>query len=201
MQIIKAVLLILGAALMTFWVFSKYGFSLSGPDGRCGRNSLLGDKLLAREKYGVNTPSNVGRLHLVDGPGLGTAGPPHVLMRFTTDFRRQGGPQVRGLGDPPWWWSVHCSAWCWASVPRCPGRRRRDQGRPVDQLRGPAAGLRTRRNVAAGFISAVAFATILAVVAGLTVRPAPFAHDVLGRAYQAWPVPGRRRGRSADRGG
>ena len=45
--------------------------------------------------------------------------------------------------------------------------------------RGPAAGLRARRRDPARLISAVAFATILAVVAGLTITAsASFAHDV-----------------------
>ena len=41
-QIIKAALLIAGAALMTFWVLGKYGFNLSNVLGRRRDNSPAG---------------------------------------------------------------------------------------------------------------------------------------------------------------
>ena len=40
-QIVKAVLLIAGAAIMTVWVLAKYGFNLSG---------LLGDAVRGRRR-------------------------------------------------------------------------------------------------------------------------------------------------------
>ena len=84
-QIIKAVLLIAGAALMTFWVLSKYGFNMSNLLTAAADNSPLGDKLLAPgAKYGKTTLTKIDFISLSMALVLGTAGLPHVLMRFYT---------------------------------------------------------------------------------------------------------------------
>ena len=180
-QIIKAVLLIAGAALMTFWVLSKYGFSLSNVMGAAADASPLGDKLLEPgAKYGKTTLTKIDFISLSMALVLGTAGLPHVLMRFYTVPTSQGRPQVGGLGDQP----------DRDVLPVQPRARVRRGG--AGRSRDDRLGSRARPNSAApllayelggtlllGFISAVAFATILAVVAGLTITAsASFAHDV-----------------------
>src|SRR5664279_501173 len=86
-QMIKAVLLIIGAGILFFWVLGKYGFNLSDLMGQAANkgNSEVagsGDKLLhAMSKYGTN---KLGFISLSIALVLGTAGLPHVLMRFYT---------------------------------------------------------------------------------------------------------------------
>lgn len=82
-QIIKAVLLIIGAAIMTFWVLAKFGLSLS---------NLLGEATTASQEAGgkdllqpgLQYKNPVDFISLSMALVLGTAGLPHVLMRFYT---------------------------------------------------------------------------------------------------------------------
>ena len=82
-QIIKAVLLIIGAAIMTLWVLGKFGFSLS---------TLLGEATTASQdaggkdllQPGLQYKNPVDFISLSMALVLGTAGLPHVLMRFYT---------------------------------------------------------------------------------------------------------------------
>ena len=110
---------------------------------------------------------------------LGTAGLPHVLMRFYTVPDRQGGPAV--VVWAIWLIGVFylftlvlgygAAALVGAeSIKAAPGGVTRP---PRCWPSNSAAPLLL------GFISAVAFATILAVVAGLTITAAAsFAHDI-----------------------
>ncbi|PXY51740.1 cation acetate symporter, partial [Virgibacillus profundi] len=85
-QIIKATLLIAGAFVMTVWVLGKYGFNLSALlGGAVERADGAGEALLnPGAKYGVSETSKIDFLSLGIALVLGTAGLPHVLMRFYT---------------------------------------------------------------------------------------------------------------------
>ncbi len=85
-QIIKAGLLILGAGVMTVWVMSKYGFSLSHLFGAAvDKTGAKGPALLNPGKqYGLTDTTKLDFLSLGLALVLGTAGLPHVLMRFYT---------------------------------------------------------------------------------------------------------------------
>jgi cation/acetate symporter len=179
-QIIKAVLLIAGAGLMSLWVLSRYGFSLSNVMGAAADNSPLGDKLLEPgAKYGVSTLTKVDFISLAMALVLGTAGLPHVLMRFYTV------PTSKEARKSVVWAITLIGLFYLFSLVL---------GYGAAAIVGPEtiAGAPGKANSAApllayelggtlllGFISAVAFATILAVVAGLTITAsASFAHDV-----------------------
>jgi len=179
-QIIKAVLLIAGAALMTFWVFSKYGFSLSSIMGAAADNSPLGQQLLEPgAKYGINTLSKVDFISLSMALVLGTAGLPHVLMRFytvpTSKDARKSVVWAISLIGLFYLFSLVLGFGAAALV-------------GSDVIKAAPGGANSAAPLLAyelggtlllGFISAVAFATILAVVAGLTITAsASFAHDV-----------------------
>ena len=78
-QIIKAALLIVGAGVMTAWIGVKYGFNLS---------TLFGDAV-ERAKAplmtgGLQYKNKIDFISLSIAIVLGTAGLPHVLMRFYT---------------------------------------------------------------------------------------------------------------------
>jgi cation/acetate symporter len=179
-QIIKAVLLIAGAALMTFWVLSKYGFSLSNVMGAAADNSPLGDKLLhPGAKYGKTTLTKIDFISLSMALVLGTAGLPHVLMRFytvpTSKDARKSVVWAIALIGMFYLFSLVLGYGAAAlvgpeTIASAPGKANSAAPLLAYELGG---------TLLLGFISAVAFATILAVVAGLTITAsASFAHDV-----------------------
>jgi cation/acetate symporter len=83
-QIIKAVLLIVGAGVMTVWVLALNGFDFSALLDKAvavAENPAILDPGL---KYGVSDVTKVDFLSLGLALVLGTAALPHVLMRFYT---------------------------------------------------------------------------------------------------------------------
>ncbi|MDP3951140.1 cation acetate symporter [Microbacterium sp.] len=182
-QIVKAVLLIAGAIVMTIWVLALNGFSLNTLLEAAVEKSPAGEAILAPGlQYGAN-PWDF--LSLGMALVLGTAGLPHVLMRFYTvptakEARRSvvwaiwliGGfyllTLVLGYG---------AGALVGAEViMAAPGGVNSAAPLLAQYLGGP---------LLLGFISAVAFATILAVVAGLTITAAAsFAHDIYANIIQ-----------------
>ena len=91
-QIIKAALLIGGAALMTVMVLAKFGVNFSEMLG-AAQSAVSGsaDKAVAKRdvlapgaQYGASLTSQINFISLALALVLGTAGLPHVLMRFYT---------------------------------------------------------------------------------------------------------------------
>ncbi len=85
-QIVKATLLLIGSVVMTVWVLAKFGFSLSNVLGAAVDNSpKAGEKLLGPGlQYGKSDLTKIDFISLSLALVLGTAGLPHVLMRFYT---------------------------------------------------------------------------------------------------------------------
>jgi len=85
-QIIKAALLIVGAAVMFLWVLALFGFNLSDLLGQAAaKGGETGQALLAPGKqYGKTGLTQLDFVSLGLALVLGTAGLPHVLMRFYT---------------------------------------------------------------------------------------------------------------------
>ena len=129
---------------------------------------------------------------------LGTAGLPHILIRFYTVPTAQGGPQERALGD-------RHHRHLLPDHPRArlrrggAGRQQGDHRAGQGRQHGRAAA-RARRSACEFFggdiggavmlavIAAVAFATILAVVAGLTLASSSVARArLLRQRHQAGP--------------
>ncbi|GAA1845416.1 solute symporter family protein [Brevibacterium marinum] len=188
-QIVKAVLLILGAFAMTIWVLALNGFNLSALLSSAveSAGAGVGEAILEPgQKYGENPLDFISlALALV----LGTAGLPHVLMRFYTvpsakEARRSvvwaiwliGGfylfTLVLGYGAAA---LVGPDA-----IENAPGGVNSAAPLLALHLGGP---------ILMGFISAVAFATILAVVAGLAITAAAsFAHDIYANVIKKGKV-------------
>ncbi|WP_231606247.1 cation acetate symporter [Salinibacterium sp. NK8237] len=178
-QIVKAFLLVGAAIAMAIWVLVLNGFDLSRVLQSAVDNSVAtpAEAILAPGlKYGTNPLDFISlSLALV----LGTAGLPHVLMRFYTvptakEARRSvvwaiwliGGfyilTLVLGYGAAALVGS--------ATILDAPGGVNSAAPLLALELGGP---------LLLGFVSAIAFATILAVVAGLTITAAAsFAHDI-----------------------
>ena len=88
-QIVKAVLLMTGSALIVVLVLIKFDFNLSDLLGLGGRHSGAGQAFLEPGlKYGTSTTSQIDFLCLGLALVLGTAGLPHILIRLDT-FRRR----------------------------------------------------------------------------------------------------------------
>ena len=178
-QIIKACLLIAGAFVMTIMVLAAYGFNFSALLGAAVESAGTPEILNPGLQYGKSGTSKLDFISLALALVLGTAGLPHVLMRFYTvptakEARRSvvwaiwliGGfylfTLVLGYG---------AGAMIGAEkIKAAPGGVNSAAPLLALELGGP---------LLLGLISAVAFATILAVVAGLTITAAAsFAHDV-----------------------
>ena len=176
-QIVKAVLLILGAFAMTIWVLALNGFNLSTLLASAVNNSGVGEAILEPgQKYGENPLDFISlALALV----LGTAGLPHVLMRFYTV------PSAKEARRSVVWAIWLIGAFYLFTLILGYGAAALVGADAIENAPGgvnsaaPLLALHLGGPVLMGFISAVAFATILAVVAGLAITAAAsFAHDI-----------------------
>ncbi len=175
-QIIKAVLLIAGAAVLTLMVLIGQGFNFSALLDQAVANNPKGEAILAP---GVKYTNPFDFLSLGLALVLGTAGLPHVLMRFYTV---PSGKEARR--------SVVWAIWLIGifyvftlvlgfgagalvgpeEILAAPGG---------ENSAAPLLALKLGGPVLMAIISAIAFATILAVVAGLAITAATsFAHDI-----------------------
>jgi len=178
-QIIKAILLIAGAAVMTAMVLAIYGFNLSSLLGSAAEAANNPAILNSGLQYGKTETSKLDFMSLGLALVLGTAALPHVLMRFYTV------PTAKEARKSVVWaiWLIGlfylftlvlgygAAALVGAeTIKSAPGGVNSAAPLLAFHLGGP---------LLLGFISAVAFATILAVVAGLTITAAAsFAHDI-----------------------
>ena len=189
-QIIKAGLLIAGAGIMTVWVLAVNGFDLSSLLAQAQQITLAlpnaYDALVPGHKYGANPLDFISLgLALV----LGTAGLPHVLMRFyTVPTAKEARKSVV--------WAIWLIGLFYlftlvlgfgalvlvgpAAIEAAPGGVNSAAPLLALQLGGP---------ILMGIVSAIAFATILAVVAGLTITAATsFAHDIYANVIKRGKV-------------
>ncbi|MGW0519820.1 solute symporter family protein [Crossiella sp. NPDC003009] len=180
-QIIKAVLLIVGAGVMTLWVLGMYGFNLSALLGAAVENSpKVGEKLLGPGlQYGKSGLTQLDFVSLGLALVLGTAGLPHILMRFYTvptakEARRSVVWSIWLIGI---FYLFTLVLGYGAAALVGPDRILAAPGKANSAA--PLLAFEIGGTLLLGFIAAVAFATILAVVAGLTITAsASFAHDI-----------------------
>ncbi|QIS10987.1 solute symporter family protein [Nocardia arthritidis] len=186
-QIIKAALLITGAALMTVLVLAKYGFNFSdilgsaqdAVHGAKTKGVAARDVLAPGAQYGANGTSKLNFVSLGIALVLGTAGLPHVLMRFytvpTAKEARRSVVWAIGLIGAFYLFTLVLGYGAAAIV----GPDRILAAAGGQNSAAPLLAFELGGVVLLGIISAVAFATILAVVAGLTITAATsFAHDI-----------------------
>lgn len=196
-QIIKAVLLVTGAAVMTVMVLARFGFNFSDILGsaqatmhQATTKGLAGRDVLAPgAQYGGSVTSKINLLSLGLALVLGTAGLPHVLMRFYTvptakEARRS---VVWAIGIIGAFYLFTLALGYGAAAVVGPDRILKAPG--GQNSAAPLLALELGGVVLLGIISAVAFATILAVVAGLTITAsASFAHDVYASVMKGHDV-------------
>jgi cation/acetate symporter len=186
-QIIKAILLLFGVTLLTLLVLSRFDFSpgslYTAVASRYGQAALEPGGLVADP---------------VDAVSLGLAlmfgllGLPHILMRFYTvpDARAARASVLYATGFIGYFYLIIPIVGFGASA--LVGRELIRRVDPGGNMAAPLIAELLGGTPFLGFIAAVAFATILAVVAGLTLAGAStLSHDIFMHAV--------RKGRATER--
>ena len=185
-QIIKAVLLLFGVTLLTGLVLAQYDFSLghlyAAVEGRYGSAALEPGGLIANPVEAISLG-----LALM----LGLLGLPHILMRFYTvpDARAARASVLYATGFIGYFYLIIPIVGFGASA--LVGRELIAKVDAGGNMAAPLVAELLGGTPFLGFIAAVAFATILAVVAGLTLAGASaLSHDIFVHVI--------RRGRASD---
>ncbi len=180
-QILKANMLMVTGLVLASWVLGRFGFNFSALLGNAVHNSpKFGEKLLAPGlQFGRNNLSKIDFISLSLAAILGPASLPHILMRFYTvpdsiQARRSVVWAIWMIGA--FFLMVLVIGYGAAAlvgpeaILSAPGS---------SNSAAPLLAYRLGGELLLGITAAVAFATILAVVAGLTITAsASFAHDV-----------------------
>ena len=171
-QIIKATLLLGGATILTLMILARFGFSydalFSATTARYGEAAMVPGKL-------VKNPLDAFSLGIA--LMFGTAGLPHILMRFYTvpDAKEARKSVVYATGFIGYFYVLTFTIGFGASA--LVGRELLDK--PGGNMAALLLSEYLGGNVFLGFLAAVAFATILAVVAGLALAGASaLSHDL-----------------------
>jgi cation/acetate symporter len=180
-QIIKAVLLMSGSVFLSILVMKHFGFSFAaffeaisrvtwtGSDGAVITRNFFQPGLLFKPPWGAIDLISLG-LALI----FGTAGLPHILVRFYTvpDARTARHSVVWAMVLIGIFYIMTTFLGFGAATILTPGKI------SIENMSAPLLAEALGGKVFFAFISAVAFATILAVVAGLTISASTsFAHD------------------------
>ena len=197
-QIVKAVLLMGGTILITVLVLAKFDFNLSDLLGTAADNSGKGSAFLEPGlKYGVTTTSKIDFISLGLALVLGTAGLPHILIRFYTV------PTARQARKSVLWAIGLIGSFYLMTLVLGFGAAALVKGDEKEQIASSGGNLAspllaeavgggsgsTGGAILLAVISAVAFATILAVVAGLTLTSASsVAHDLYAQVWKRGEV-------------
>ena len=190
-QIIKAVMLLSGATFMAFMVMVQFGFS---PEAMFKKAVEVHSKKDAIMSPGTFITDPISAISVGIALMFGTAGLPHILMRFFTV------PNAKEARKSVAWATTWIGYFYILTFIIGFGAITNLIPNPLDYFVGGdiAKGLKGGGNMAAvhlskavggdlfmGFISAVAFATILAVVAGLTLSGASaVSHDLYASVWR-----------------
>ncbi|WP_409260950.1 cation acetate symporter [Pseudomonas putida] len=186
-QIIKAFLLLVGGSLVLYLAMREFDFSYDTLVSKAMNTHALGQRLLAP---GSLLADPLTALSLSLGLVFGTAGLPHILMRFFTvsDAREARKSVLYATGFVGYFFNVIfllglASIVIVSQQPQFfeggeLGGKLLGGGNMVVMHLAQAVG----GNLLLGFLSAVTFATILAVVSGLALAGASaIAHDLYAR--------------------
>ncbi|MEU5285716.1 cation acetate symporter [Streptomyces sp. CA-278952] len=186
-QMVKAVLLIAGTLLITFLILLKFNFNISDLLGTAASNSGKGAAFLEPGlKYGVDNISKLDFISLGIALVLGTAGLPHILIRFytvpTAKAARKSVNWAIGIIGAFYLMTIVLGFGAAAILKPddiIASNKAGNTAAPLAALEIGGGSGSTGGAILLAVISAVAFATILAVVAGLTLASSSsFAHDI-----------------------
>jgi cation/acetate symporter len=190
-QIIKAILLLGGATFLAVMVLSTFGFSFEEMFKKAIEVHKDHDKIMAP---GNLVADPVSAISLGIGLMFGTAGLPHILMRFFTvaNAKEARKSVLYATGFIGYFYILTFIIGFGAIVLvstnpeylQADGSLRGGGNMPAIHLSHALGG-----NIFLGFISAVAFATILAVVSGLTLAGASaVSHDLYANVFKRGQV-------------
>ncbi|MYS19571.1 cation/acetate symporter ActP [Streptomyces sp. SID4948] len=210
-QIVKTVLLIGGTVTLTVMVLVRFHGDIGGLLRSAAANSGRGDAFLAPGlKYGADGTSRLDFISLGVALVLGTAGLPHILSRFytvpTARSARRSVVWAIGLIGTFYLMTIVLGFGAAALVGSDTVRDSNAAGNTAVPLLAEILGGGARTTggtVLFAMVGAVAFATILAVVAGITLASsASVAHDLYAtwRRPAAPTGPGRRQVQQATEG-
>lgn len=174
-QIVKAVLLMVGTFIISVMVFAKFHFSFVEMFNHMKEATPLGEAYLnpgVKYKNGLDTISiNIALV-------LGTAGLPHILIRFFTvkdaQTARKSVVYATWLIGFFYIMTIFLGFGAAAFV----GKEAIVKANAAGNMAAPLLAQSLGGDLLMAFVAAVAFATILAVVAGLVLTAASaFAHD------------------------
>ena len=183
-QIIKACLMLVGGTILFLLAMSKFGFNLDTAAQMAVASSKDGIKIMEPGSL-LSDPITVISMSL--GVVFGNAGLPHILMRFFTvpNAREARKSVFIATGLIGYFFLIVCAIGL-AAIPilaadpatweegKIGGKIIGGSNMPIMHLARALGG-----DVLMGFLSAVSFATILAVVAGLALAGASaIAHDL-----------------------
>jgi cation/acetate symporter len=197
-QMIKAGLLMAGAILMSLFVLAKFNFNPSTLLGEAASQSGKGDAFLNPGlRYGAGDwVTKIDLISLGLALVLGTAGLPHILMRFYTvptarDARRSVNWAIGLIGTfylLTLALGFGAAALVGTSAIRAANPGGNTAAPQLAEELGGGAGT-TGGAFFLAFIASVAFATILAVVAGLTLASSSsVAHDIYANVIRRGEV-------------
>ncbi|WP_188296081.1 cation acetate symporter [Streptomyces sp. CBMA156] len=195
-QIIKAFLLTGGSVLLTVLLVIRFHGDLGELMRQAAEHSGAGHRYLEPGlKYGGSLTSRLDFVSLGLALVLGTAGLPHILSRFytvpTARAARRSTMWAIGLVGSFYLMAIVLGLGATALIGSAEVRHANSAGNTAVPLLALVLGGgngSTGGVVLFALISAIAFATILAVVAGLTLASsAAFAHDIWAGAWRARP--------------
>lgn len=178
-QIIKAVLLMAATVVISFIVLSKFNFNIATMFTKMKTATPLGEDFL---NPGVKYKNPLDTISLMTALVLGTAGLPHILMRFFTVKDAQ-----TARSSVMWaTWIVGIfyilTVFLGFGAAAFVGSEKIVEANAAGNMAAPLLAQVLGGDFLMSFVSAVAFATILAVVAGLVLSGASaFAHDIYGQ--------------------
>jgi cation/acetate symporter len=188
-QIVKAVLLLGGVFAMFVWTLAKFGFDPATLMSTAAEKSGKGNAFLAPGEF---FPKPLAAISTGIAFGLGTAGLPHILIRFFTV------PSARAARNSVGWATVFIGcfyvmvgilgfgsiALLGAGAEKAVGDGGNLAAPLLAEFLGGGKGS-TGGDIFFAIISGVAFATILAVVAGLVIAASgAIAHDIYSNIFR-----------------
>lgn len=181
-QIIKSILLLAGTLIMSLIIFSRFGWSLQNMFSSVTTATPLGEKFLQPGNQYDNPIDTLSfNLALI----LGTAGLPHILVRlFTvkeTKTARFSVVTATGVIGVYYIMTIFLGFGAASFV----GWQQLEEAGYAGNLAAPLLAHALGGEFLMAFISAVAFATILAVVSGLVLSASSaFAHDFYSSIFR-----------------
>ena len=177
-QIIKAVLLLFGTILISFLVFRQFDYSILNMFEEMSTSTEFGEKFL---NPGIKYTNSIDSISMMIALVLGTGGLPHILMRFFTV--KDAKTARKSIQWATWITAIFFTltiflgfgAAAFVGIPEIIAAN------PAGNTAAPLLAEFLGGEVLLSFISAVAFATILAVVSGLVLTGASaISHDIYG---------------------